>query len=113
MTEQQQVQRLTKRLRLVRQLAQTLLPQQEPGAIAQTALDHLHDLIPCVRRSVCLYDKESQTMTVLAVRVLGETHIPQGAQIPIGDMPTLLTQLGKQLVCVADLGALARPSVLE
>ena len=110
--EEQQVQRLTERLRLTRQLAQTLLSQQVPGVIAQTALAHLHDLIPCVRGSVSLYERESQMMTILAVRVSGETHLPQSVRISIGDMPRLISHLAKQLVWIEDLDAVTQPSVL-
>ena len=108
---------LAERLRAIHAMAQAILTVDPPEEISQTALTHLQRLIPYCRASitvfsVSLYDRESQTITILAVRVSGETHMPQGEQISIRDLPSLISHLGNQLVWVENLDAVTQPSVL-
>jgi PAS domain S-box-containing protein len=61
----------------------------DPGAhsiedIANAAVVHVHELLPCLRASVVVFDAAGGSGRVVGVRALGDTQVAVGAEIPLG-----------------------------
>lgn len=76
-------QRLVERLKLLREIDLGMLSVLSPQAIAQAAVDHLPQLIPCQRGSVALFDFEAEEAKLLAVCGRGELKVRAGTRLPL------------------------------
>jgi PAS domain S-box-containing protein len=88
-----------------------ILAAQSPQAIAQIALDHLRQFIPCWRLSVSLADTTAQTFTLLAVHAEGKSRIATGAVFPL-DIRGGQQQHPPDVVTVDDIDDVVHPSPL-
>lgn len=78
----QKLQRYTKRLEVLREIDRAILAADSPQAIAQAAMLHISELVPCLRASVGLFDDEADESIVLAINFRGETKLALGARFP-------------------------------
>lgn len=83
-------QRYAQRLKTLHAIDQDILAAQSPEAIAQAAVRHIRQLIPCPRASVTLFDMEAHQVTVLAVSDSRETRIGVETHFPLKDFPQKL-----------------------
>jgi signal transduction histidine kinase len=107
---EQAIQRYAERLKHLRQIDQAILASGSLEEIAQAALTHIRQMIPCTRVSVVLVDMAAQTITLFAVQVNGELRIPPGLHAPIEIIGEALDWLTRgQVYQVPDIAALPEP----
>jgi len=94
--------RYAERLRTLREIDQAILAAQSPEEIAQTALRHVRELVPCARASIALFDFEAHEALLLAVEKKGETRVDAGNRIPIERISWLREVLGTGRVNAVD-----------
>ena len=94
---------LAERLRLLHVMAQAIPTSALPEEIAQTALSHLHRLIPYCRASITVFDGDAQLMRVLAVQTSVPSKIPSGTQMPLMEMSSAPDQVTTTLVYLEEL----------
>jgi len=75
-----------RRLAILREIDQAILRAQSPEAIAQAALRHVRELVPCQWASVVAFDFEAGQGTVLSIHTNGEVSLGPGAQLPLADL---------------------------
>jgi PAS domain S-box-containing protein len=97
------------RLKTLTDIDRAILAARGPEEIAQAALSHIQQLVPCQRASVVTFDVEAQEVVLLAVHFDGETHLGAGVRVPI--KPSELDELMQHKVHVLeDIVALPYPS---
>jgi len=101
------LQRYTKRLENLQEIDRAVLAARSPEKIAQAALHHIQDLMPCLRASVVVFDFETKEGVVIATQVCRETKIGTGARWPITAFELVETLEQGKPVVVDDL--LSRP----
>jgi signal transduction histidine kinase/PAS domain-containing protein len=97
-TERKQVkealQHYADRLETIHQIDQAILTARSPEEIAQAAMKHIRQLIPCRRASIILFDFEAGQFNALAVDLDGETKVGPGKHNALstfgGDIERLL-----------------------
>ena len=72
--------RYAERLKTLQDIDRSILAAQSPAEIAAPALKHVHDLVPCFRSSVVLFDPETGEGVLYAVENEGE-GLGQGARV--------------------------------
>lgn len=77
------LQQYAERLRIQYQIDHAILVAQSPGEIAQSCLDHIRGILPCVRASAVIFNLETSEATVLAVSVNGKTDLGTGEHVPL------------------------------
>ena len=114
-TERKQVQEAlhhyAERLKTLRVIDQAILTAQSPEAIAQAALRHIQQLIPCQRASLTSIDLETQDVTVLGAHINGEACQETETRFPLEAIQDLL-QRG-QIEIVDDIVGLSQPSPIQ
>ncbi len=80
---EQALQQYTRRLKILRDIDHAILSTQSPEAIAQTAMRHLRQLVPCQRSSVTTFEIKARQTTVLAIDHSSNTQFPQSVQFPL------------------------------
>ena len=88
----------TTRLETLHQIDRDILSAQQPETIAQIVLDHLRDMIPCVRASVVEFSVKNGEAHVLAVHVDGQTKIPKGTTLPPNAMNIEVLERGEAYI---------------
>ena len=86
--------RYTERLQTLREIDQAILAAQSPEEIAQTALCHLRELVPCARASVALFDVQAREAQVLAIARKDGSQRDVGRRIPIEHSSWIWATLG-------------------
>jgi PAS domain S-box-containing protein len=89
---EQALRQYAERLRVLHGIDRAILAAQSPKAIAQAALAHIRELVPCTQASAVTFDWEAGEATVLAAHVDGQTTIGTGAHVPLevfGDIEAL------------------------
>ncbi|MEJ2734389.1 MAG: PAS domain S-box protein [Anaerolineae bacterium] len=81
---QRALQRYAERLRILHKLDQAILVARSAREIAEAAVDHVQQLVPCLRASVVLFDLEKGEISLLAARAAGETRLAKGWRRSIG-----------------------------
>ncbi|MBN1429724.1 MAG: GAF domain-containing protein [Anaerolineae bacterium] len=86
------------RLKTLRDIDQAILAAETHHAIAQAAVEHLYELIPCQRISVSLLDRKSDEVEQLITLVHGETRVGAGSRFSyqdygIADVETLCDEV--------------------
>ncbi len=79
---EQALQRHASRLETLHEINLAVLAGQSSEAIAQVALRHIHQLLPCDRASVVLFDYEAGHARVLTSHSTGESAGP-GSRLPL------------------------------
>lgn len=77
-----QLRRSIRRLEAVHQIDQAILSLESPAAIAQSALVHLAEVVPCQQLAVILFNLERHELQILAGAVVNDVA---GTVLPIGD----------------------------
>jgi PAS domain S-box-containing protein len=72
-----------RRLQVFNDIHLDILGTRSPQQIAEATLRHLHELIPCRRASVAVFDLPRGTGAIIAARDEGQTQAVDGAAIPI------------------------------
>ena len=109
---QEELRQTTERLQIEHEIDTAILRAQSAGEIAQAALTHLHDLIPCRYLSIAEMDPRQQRGRDMIVLFDGEIQPRPSAWRPMADAgPSLLQDIqhGHTYV-VGDLTALASRS---
>jgi PAS domain S-box-containing protein len=75
--------RYNRRLKLLRQIDRAILSARSSDEIAEAALAHLQDLVPCKRASVAVFDAENGTATLVGVLPPGRTSLGMGSEISL------------------------------
>jgi PAS domain S-box-containing protein len=81
---QRALQRYVERLRILHEIDQAILVAQSAEGIAEAALDHVQQLVPCQHASVLLFDLEKHEASLLAARAAGEMRLAKGWRSSIG-----------------------------
>ena len=81
-----ELRRTAQRLRVLREVAEAILAEQAPEAIATAALRGVRALVPCLRASVVQFDLGAGVATRLAVLADGETALGPGTRVFVGDL---------------------------
>ena len=79
----QKLRRYTKRLEVLQEIDRGILAADSPRAIAQAALRHISELVPCLRASVGVFDYEARESVILAIKFRGKTKMAHGATFPL------------------------------
>jgi PAS domain S-box-containing protein len=104
--------RYTDRLEILRHIDQGILAAHSPEAIAQAALKHIRQLLPCQRAAVMLFDFAANEGVVLAVDARGGTDLAQGTRVSLERVDQAVQTLSQGTIAV--IGELApRGNVLE
>ena len=77
------VRRYADRLHILRQMDRAILTAQSLVHIARLTLPHLHKLLPCVRASIILLDREAGTFKEKVTQVGDETRVRPGDPIDL------------------------------
>ena len=88
----------TTRLETLHQIDRDILAAQQPETIARVALDHVRDMLPCVRASVVEFNPVTGQAQVLAVHVDGETKISKGSTLPPNAMNMAVLEQGEAYI---------------
>ncbi|HYF63265.1 MAG TPA: PAS domain S-box protein, partial [Herpetosiphonaceae bacterium] len=92
------------RLQSLYSIGQAILSATSLEMIAQQAVHHIADLIPCSCASVVVFEPPAETQRTLAISVRGQGGPPDGADAPPGLAPSL--RIGEPLVIRQSSGAL-------
>lgn len=98
------------RLRVLHAIDRGILEAQSLEAIAQAAVRHIRQLIPCQRTSVTVFDLEAGEAIQVAAHASGETELGPGVRFPLTIIEDLQTEKPR---VVEDIETLAQPSPLE
>lgn len=100
----------TERLKSLYNIAQAILASQSSAAIAQAALSHLHQLVPCSTSNVGLFDFAAQQLRLVAFGMAGTVTAADGVSLPILHPPEVIESLQRGApYLVEDLLALDLP----
>ncbi len=91
-----------RRLENLRRTDRAILEAQSPQAVAQIALAHLRQLVPCQRASITLFEFDTNQATVLAAHTEVDTSISAEARFPLNDFGGDLEALRRGEVCVLE-----------
>ncbi|MEO8285650.1 MAG: ATP-binding protein [Chloroflexota bacterium] len=75
------------RLEILHELDKVILSAQSPRTIAQAALSHIRQLVPCSMANVLMYDFRNRNATVLATQTDGKTSLGRGVIVPLSGLP--------------------------
>lgn len=81
-----------RRLKTLQEIDHAILAAHSPQEIAAAAMRHMHDLIPCVRASVAVFDQSAGEATLIAIRTTAPTQMGVGTRLPLaafGDIAAL------------------------
>ncbi len=93
------------RLQTLHQIDRAILAAESAEAIADIALSHIQQIVPCKRASLALFDLETGEATLLKTTAGNGTQIPSGWRGPIGE-EWPLEQLKKgKIQVVEDIGS--------
>lgn len=110
---EEKLERQNQRLKALREIDTAILAADSVENIVGAALSHIRALIACRRASVALIDWPTNTAQIFDVRMLGETSIPKGTQVPVSLFQAMLQTLTEnQAVLINDLAAMPNPPPL-
>ncbi|MDI6791556.1 MAG: ATP-binding protein [bacterium] len=101
------------RLSTLRDIDRAILAAQSPEAIAQAALDHIRQLIPCRRASVAVFDFGTDEALVLAVHVDGKTKLGTGVRFPLEGFGGIEKLRHGEVIVVEDIRSLSQPTSVD
>jgi PAS domain S-box-containing protein len=95
-----------RRLEVLHSVDHAIIAAESADAVAEIALSHIRQALPCLRASVALFDLPARQVSLLAVDVDGETRLPKGWRGPLnGDWPLDELAQGERYV-IEDLQAM-------
>ena len=75
--------RFNQRLTLLQQTDRAILAARSIEDIANAAVEHVRELVPCRRASVVVFDMAAGSGRIVGVHAPGDTQIEMGAEIPL------------------------------
>ncbi|MCI0748642.1 MAG: PAS domain S-box protein, partial [Verrucomicrobia subdivision 3 bacterium] len=99
-----------RRLKTSQEIDRAILAARSPAQIAQATLRHIHELVPCLRASVAVFDFMAGKAVLIAIHAKAPTELGVGTQLSLeafGDIGQL--RLGKVHV-VEDTETFSPPS---
>ncbi|HSJ56479.1 MAG TPA: PAS domain S-box protein [Anaerolineae bacterium] len=103
---QRTLQRYASRLHFLHEVDEAIRDAQSAEEVAEAALPYAQLLLPCLRASVALYDREAGEVLLLAVRADEETIAGKGHRMPI-EWSWFVDELAAGRIChVQDLAAI-------
>jgi PAS domain S-box-containing protein len=100
--------RYTQRLKILRQTDRAILSAGSAGEIAEAALAGFHELVPCKRVSIALFEGASGTATLIGVISAEPTALGSGSRIASGAFGDLEKLRRGKPYLLPDLSQLAR-----
>ncbi len=76
--------RFNQRLRLLQQTDRAILAAHSIEDIANAAVAHVHELVPCRRASVVVFDAATGSGRIVGLRASGDTQAEVGSEVPLG-----------------------------
>ncbi|NBB73101.1 MAG: PAS domain S-box protein [Bacteroidetes bacterium] len=110
---EQALRQYANRLEILRAIDQAILSAQSPQEVAQAAMRRVRDVLPLVRSSVVLFDREAGEGEVLAYYREGATPLNVGVRIPLDDLRITDSVRAGEPEVVDDLGALDGTEVTD
>ncbi|HXW01079.1 MAG TPA: PAS domain S-box protein, partial [Anaerolineae bacterium] len=108
---QESLQRYAERLKTLQELDRAILSAQSPAAVAQAALHHIQQLVPCQQAAVVGFDFDTYGAVMLAAYVNGEAKVMVGAHPPL-DMFGIAEELRQSRVKAPEnILTLAQPPI--
>ena len=92
---EQALQRYAGRLAALHDIDRTILTVQSPEEVAQAALSHIQQMIPCCRASVVAFDLKTGSATVLAARLKGEVQWGERLAVSTAEFETGVLKQGQ------------------
>jgi PAS domain S-box-containing protein len=80
---EERLHRYARRLQILHEVDRAILAAQSPEDIAEAALSHIQDLVPCISASVVEFDWEASQATVHAISVGDETGPRASRRVPL------------------------------
>ncbi len=80
------------RLKTLQEIDRAILAARSPAQIAQAAMRHIHELVPCLRASVAVFDFMANKAVLIAIHAQTQTALNVGAEFPLeafGDIDQL------------------------
>ena len=103
--------RYADRLEILHDIDRAILEARTPEDIAHATLERIHQLVPCQRSSLVLFDFQAQTAAILDAHVKTQTELRKGRVIPLGEYGSEIQKLqAGELHAVDDLLTLEAPS---
>jgi two-component sensor histidine kinase/DNA-binding response OmpR family regulator len=103
----------SERLKTLHEIDQAILAAQSPETVAQAALSHIRQLVPCCRASVAAFDFKADAATIVAAHVNGETKLKGGVRVPLRAF-RITEELGQgQVRMVEDILSLSQPTLTD
>jgi PAS domain S-box-containing protein len=107
------LQRSADRLRVFREIDQSILAARSTEEIAEAALQRLRQLVPCQRASVAIFDLEAGQATVIAADHHSPSSVGEGMRFSIDVFGESIEALRQgEVLAVEDILRLWRPSPL-
>jgi PAS domain S-box-containing protein len=75
------VRQSNQRLKTLQEIDRAILAARSPSEIAQAAMRHIHELVPCLRASVAVFDFEASKAVLIAVHAKNTTRLGVGAEL--------------------------------
>lgn len=101
----------TERLEVLHDIDRAILEARTPEDIAHAALERIHELLPCQRSSLVLFDFQAETATVLDEHARTQSSLGKGKVIPIREYGSEIPRLQSGgLFAIDDLLAEEKPS---
>lgn len=91
------------RLEILHQIDQAILEAKSSQEIAEAGLRQIHQLVPCKRSSVVLFDYEANEMELLAVQSASETAVGPGKHYSLDHVKDHLEVLREQEVFTSNI----------
>jgi len=103
----------TERLRVQHAIDGATLAGWAPEAIAQVALRHVRQLVPCQRASVVVFDLEAHEAELIAAHTNGETTVSAGARLSPEDFGNVQALQRGRPCLVEDILTLSHPTPVD
>ncbi|UCC64218.1 MAG: GAF domain-containing protein, partial [Anaerolineae bacterium] len=104
----------TERLKVMQEIDHDILAARSPEEIAQTAAQHLRQLVPCKFATVAMFDFEASEVVIFARAPAEDAPYPPGSRLPISTDAQDLEKLRRgEARVVEDIELLAKLSPAE
>ena len=75
--------RFNQRLKLLQRTDRAILGAHSIEDIANAAVEHVHELVPCRRASVVVFDGAAEFGRIVGLRTSGDTAAKVGSEVPL------------------------------
>ncbi|HDO25078.1 MAG TPA: PAS domain S-box protein [Nitrospirae bacterium] len=101
------------RLRLLREIDHAIITAQTTDKIVRVALNHIKELVPCIRASIVLFDFQTDQAELLVLYSKGETQIKEGEIIQMKEFGVDESLHFGEVHVIEDLKTLSNPSRVD